>query len=89
MRPNKRDELTYLPTVHLAQLFVTLIDKEVTKEEFEDHLLMEEDIEIGVEEGGVHKYVDRNWGEILKVKTTMGQMRFPAFTQVMVVVFNL
>jgi len=43
-----------------------------------------DDTEIGMEEAGVQKSVHRYWGEIMKIKTAMGQMRFPTLVQVMV-----
>ena len=43
-----------------------------------------EDTEIDMEEGGVQKSVDRYWGEIMNIKTTMGQVRFTALAPVMV-----
>ena len=72
---SKRDELTYAPIIHLAERFAPLVDQEVIKEEFEDYQLMEK-TEIGTEEGGVLKYVDLYWAEIIKIKTAMGQMWF-------------
>jgi len=53
-----------------------LADQEVSKEEFEYYQLMIEATEIGMEEGGVSKSVDRYWGEIMKIKTLMGQRRW-------------
>ena len=86
-KPSKRDELTYAPIVHMVERFAPLVDQEIPKEEFEDYQLME-DTEIDMEEGGVQKYVDRYWGEIMKIKTGMKQMRFPSLAQVMIAVFQ-
>jgi len=68
--PNKRDELTYAPIVRLTERVGPLVDKEVTKEEFEYYQSMEK-AEFSMEEGGVQKSVDRYWGEIMKIKTAM------------------
>ena len=38
-----------------------------------------EDAEVGMKEDGVQKYIDRYWNEIVKIKTGMGQRRFPNF----------
>ena len=47
-----------------------------------------EDTEV-VMEGGVQKYVDRYWGEVMKVTTVTGQMWFHILVHVMVAVFSL
>jgi len=74
--------------IWLNALISPLVDLELIKEEFEDYQLME-DTEVGMEEGGVQKYVDRYWGEITKLKTALGQMRFPALAQIMIAVLRL
>ena len=86
--PAKRVDLTYAPIVRLAARFTPLIDQEVLKEEFEDYQLMD-DTEVGLEESGVQKSVDRFWGKVMTMKTAMGETRFPTLTQVMVAVLSL
>jgi len=70
----KHDELKSAPVVHLGERFAALVDQEAIKEEFEYYQLVE-NAKIGMEEGNIQKSVDRYWGEIMKIKRTMGQMR--------------
>jgi len=65
-KPTKRDEVTHTTNVYVAERFAPLVDQEILKEELEDYRHLE-DIEIGMEEGGVHKYVNPYWGKILKI----------------------
>ena len=75
LNPTKRYQLTCIARFRLADRFAALVDQEVLKEEFQKYQFME-DIEIGMEEGGVQKYVDRYLSEIMKKKkTAMGQMQ--------------
>ena len=70
--PAKRVDLTYTPVIRLFARFTPLIDQEVLKEGFEDYQLMD-DTEVGLEENGVRKSVDRFWDEVMTMKTAMGE----------------
>jgi len=83
----KPEELTHAKIVHLDEHFALVVDQEVMKVESEDYQLME-DAEIGME-GGIQMSVDSYWGEIINIKTGMGQMRFRSLAQVMVAVTSL
>ena len=69
--PTKQDELMDAPIVRLAERFAALVDPGFLKEGSQDYQLME-DAEIGMEEGGVQKYVDHCWDEITKTETANG-----------------
>ena len=58
-----------------AYRFAPLVDQVVLNEEFEDYQLME-DTETGMEEDGGY------WGEIMKIKTAVGQTWFLVLPQV-------
>ena len=65
-----------LPILRLTERFAPLVHQGVLNEEFEYYQLIDV-TENGMEEDGVHKYIDRYWGEIMKIKAPIWQMPFP------------
>ena len=60
--------------VRLAEKFAPEVDQESLKEEFEDLLLMEDDV-IAMETDGQPRRLNAIWGDVLNQKTATGDVR--------------
>lgn len=78
---SKREEHDYTAIVSLASKFTPDVDQEELKEEWEDFQLMGEDEVALLDHEGERKRLDV-WRDILKAKTSFGEIRFPLLGKV-------
>lgn len=81
--PSARENLTYEPIVRLAAKFAPQADQESLKDEWEDFVMMEDRQLPLLTPDGEAKQIDKSWAEILELKTSFGEVRFPQLQQVM------